>query len=591
MKQNRMGPKSARDTSLQSTDRLAALLKASRSFVETLDLQTVLQATVDGVNELLGLDSAAVYLLEDDSLHLWATTPPLPADFPHELRVAPLPDHPHIREAVTSGVPVFLADMRTADLSPAERSVMEQRNLRTVLYLPLIAELKAMGALIVGSVDTQRSISEADVDLALTLANLAALAVRNAHLYDEVKSYADELEDMLAERERGERERDQLQMRLAQAEKLESVGRLAGGVAHDFNNLLTVILGHAELALMRIAPSDPVYAAIQEIQTAGERSAKLTQQLLAFARRQATAPRVLNLNAAIEVGLKMVRRLIGEDIELLCLSAPDLWAVKMDPVQVDQILINLCLNGRDSITQAGKLVIETANVTFDESFCNEHADCIPGGYAMLSVRDNGCGMDRKTLDRLFEPFFTTKKVGEGTGLGLATVYGIVKQNEGFIDVQSTPGHGTTVRVYLRRHVKEGGHAERVTTRKPVAKGKETVLIVEDEPVLLDLTRRMLEMNGYRILAARTPGEALRLAEEHVGPVHLLLTDVVMPEMNGRYLAEKLESRFPGLKPLFMSGYTANIIAHHGILEEGVHFIQKPFSMEDLAAKVRETLED
>jgi len=573
------------------TEKLAALLTVSRSFVETLDLQNILQATVEGVHQLIGLDTAAVYLLEEDILRLWATTPPLPPDFPDRLRTAPLADHPFIGKAISSGAPVLIADMRKEELTTAERSAMEQRKLSTVLFLPLIADVKAAGVLIVGTNGTPTSIPAEDVDLARTLANLAALAVKNASLYAATKDYADELEQTLADRQKAEDEREMLQARLAQAEKLESVGRLAGGVAHDFNNLLTVILGHAELALMRVGATDPVHAALLQIRTAGQRSARLTQQLLAFARQQTTMPRVLNLNDTVTVVLKMIRRLIGEDIDLVWRPSENIWAVRVDPVQVDQVLVNLCVNARDSITESGKLTIETENVSLDAQSCEGRPGFRPGEYVMLSVRDNGCGMNRRTLDRLFEPFFTTKEVGRGTGLGLATVYGIVKQNHGLIHIDSEPGRGTTVTVYLPRYEGDAERTERDLKLEPAMKGKETVLLVEDEPVLLNLTREMLEMQGYHVLAATMPQEALRLAREHAGEVQLLLTDVVMPQMNGRDLAEKLRSLFPRIKELFMSGYSAHVLAPHGVLEKGVHFIQKPFAMGDLAARIRETLDD
>ena len=268
----------------------------------------------------------------------------------------------------------------------------------------------------------------------------------------------------------------------------------------------------------------------------------------------------------------------------------NLWPVKIDPSQIDQILANLCVNARDAIAGVGKVTIETTNIAFDEGYCADHAGFVPGEYVLLAVSDNGCGMDKETLAKLFEPFFTTKEMGKGTGLGLATVYGIVKQNNGFINVYSEPDQGTTFKIYLPRL---RGKAEEMRTEGaagPAMRGQETILLVEDEPAMLELTRTLLEMQGYTVLAASTPGEAIRLAREHAGEIHLLITDVVMPEMNGRDLAKNLLSLYPNLKRLFMSGYTANVIAHHGVLDEGVHFIQKPFSRKDLAAKVREALD-
>lgn len=385
-------------------------------------------------------------------------------------------------------------------------------------------------------------------------------------------------------------EQKTLQEQLSQAQKLESVGRLAGGVAHDFNNMLSVILGHAQLALKREAASPPLREHLDQIQLAAERSADIVRQLLAFARKQTVAPKVLDLNETVASMLKMLSRLIGEDIDLVWLPGEGVWPVRMDAAQIDQILVNLCVNARDSIAGIGRVSIETDNRNCDAAFCDRHTGCIPGEYVLFTVSDDGCGMDKETTGKIFEPFFTTKGVGQGTGLGLATVYGIVKQNDGFIDVYSEPGHGTSFKIYLPRYQGKEKQARADGSPEPAGRGHETVLMVEDEPAILDLGKQILEMQGYRVLTAGTPGEAIRMAIEHVGEIHLLLTDVIMPEMNGRELAKKLLSLYPGLKRLFMSGYTADVIAHHGVLDEGVQFIQKPFSLDALADKVRETLD-
>ena len=394
----------------------------------------------------------------------------------------------------------------------------------------------------------------------------------------------------ITDRKRAEEAREHMQTQLNQAQKMESVGRLAGGVAHDFNNMLQAILGHAELALDRLAPEQPLHADLLEIQKAARRSADLTRQLLAFARKQTVMPKVLDLNETVEGMLKMLRRLIGEDIELAWRPGGDVWPVKMDPSQIDQILANLCVNARDAIAGAGKITIETGTATLDATRCAPHAGIVPGEYVRLAVRDTGCGMDKATLANIFEPFYTTKGMGEGTGLGLATVYGAVKQNNGLVSVDSAPGQGTTFQIYLPRHVARSAPVQAPgAPAEPIARGQETVLLVEDEPAILETTRSMLEKLGYRVLATPAPEEAIRLAQAHPGQIHLLMTDVVMPGMNGRDLAKSLASLRPDLKQLFMSGYTANVIAHHGVLDEGMHFIQKPFAMRDLAAKLRETL--
>ncbi|MBA3004132.1 MAG: PAS domain S-box protein [Desulfurivibrio sp.] len=375
-----------------------------------------------------------------------------------------------------------------------------------------------------------------------------------------------------------------------QAQKMEAIGLLAGGVAHDYNNMLTVILGYAELALRKVDPVQPLYADLKEIIKAGKRSTDITRQLLAFARKQTIVPVVLDLNQAVESMLNMLRRLIGENIDLAWLPGAELAPVKMDPVQIDQLLANLCVNARDAIVDVGKVTIETGNVAFDEAYCAEHPGFVAGEYVLLAVSDDGCGMDKKTLDQIFEPFFTNKEVGQGTGLGLSVVYGIVKQNNGFINVYSEPEKGTTFKIYLSRYADQVFKIKRERIAEiPLSHG-EMVLVVEDEPALLKMSKLMLEKLGYRVIAASTPHEALGVAEEHAGEIHLLLTDVVMPGMNGCDLAERMQTRNPRLKILFMSGYTANVIAHRGVLGEGTNFIQKPFSMNDLAVKVREALQ-
>lgn len=394
----------------------------------------------------------------------------------------------------------------------------------------------------------------------------------------------------ITERKRAEAEKEKLEAQLIQAQKMESVGRLAGGVAHDYNNMLSIILGYCEMAMERLASDDPVYADIQEIFKAANRSADITRQLLAFARRQTADPQVLDLNERIESILKMIRRLIGEDIDLAWLPGSQLGRIRIDPSQIDQILANLCVNARDAIAGVGKVTIETQNVRFDRDYCARHLDFVPGDYVLLAVSDDGVGMAPEILDNIFEPFFTTKQADKGTGLGLSTVYGIVKQNNGFINVYSEPGKGTTVNIHLPQDTAPDPpkHQKRAS-KIPLSQG-ETLLMVEDDRAILKLGKIMLESLGYQVLAASTPGEAMALAESHADAIELLIADVVMPEMNGRQLSEQLQMRLPNLKTLFMSGYTANVIAHRGVLDEGVFFIQKPFSRKDIAVKLRELLD-
>ncbi len=389
---------------------------------------------------------------------------------------------------------------------------------------------------------------------------------------------------------KSEQERKKLQEQLAQAQKMESVGRLAGGVAHDYNNMLSVILGYTELALIKNGAAGPLRSELQEILKAANQSAEITRQLLAFARKQTISPKVLDLNQIVESMFKMFHRLIGEDIHIGWFPAPKLWPVKIDPTQVEQVLANLCVNARDAISGVGQVTIETRNVAVDEAYCADHADASPGEFVLLRVSDDGCGMDKETLDRIFEPFFTTKDMDHGTGLGLATVYGIVKQNNGFIDVRSQPGKGTTFGIHFPRH--GGEAAEHIgETMGAIQYGHdEMLLLVEDDLSIMKLTQAMLAGMGYRVICANTPRDAVRLAAEHRGQIRLLITDVVMPGMNGKELSDRVHALYPGVKTLFMSGYTADVIAHRGVLEEKVVYLQKPFTMVELGAKVRQALE-
>ena len=393
----------------------------------------------------------------------------------------------------------------------------------------------------------------------------------------------------ITERKNAEADRERIEAELRQAQKMEAVGLLAGGVAHDFNNMLNVILGYAEIALSSLNARDPLYQHLLEIKKAGLRSADLTRQLLAFSRKQIVEPRVLHLNEVIANQQQMLARLIGEDIQIDFVPAGDLWTIRVDPVQIDQILANLAVNARDAIAGVGTVSVETANVVLDETYIRNHVYVTPGEYVMLAFSDTGAGMDADTLKRIFEPFFTTKDKAKGTGLGLSTVFGIVKQNKGFIHAYSELGMGTTFKIYFPRfRGKAAAPAEKAEAASGT--GTETVLVVEDEQQVLSLAREVLERYGYQVLTARTPDEACQLVEKHEGRIHLLLTDVVMPAMNGKELQTRIQKIKPGLKTLFMSGYTANVIAQHGVLEEGVEFLQKPFSVASLAQKVRQVLD-
>jgi two-component system, cell cycle sensor histidine kinase and response regulator CckA len=394
----------------------------------------------------------------------------------------------------------------------------------------------------------------------------------------------------ITERKRLDAERRTLQRQLLQGQKLEAVGRLAGGVAHDFNNMLTAILGYAELALDETTEGSFLHKSMSEIQAVARRSVDLTRQLLAFARQETAQPRVLDLNEVIAGTLKLLRRLIGEDIHLRWIPGADVWLVKIDAAQIDQVLANLTVNARDAIEDVGEITIKTNNVSVDEAYAATHAEAVPGEYVLITVSDTGVGMDTQTLSHIFEPFFTTKGVSEGTGLGLSTVYGIIKQNHGFINVYSEPGQGSTFEMYLPRCTEVMAARRMPAPSTAILGGTETLLLVEDEAPLLELTRMILDRLGYRVLAAGTPGEAIELAQTYEGEIHLLITDVVLPHMNGKKLAERIQELRPEIKCLFTSGYTANVIAERGVVDREVHFIQKPFVLRNLSAKLREVLD-
>jgi PAS domain S-box-containing protein len=394
----------------------------------------------------------------------------------------------------------------------------------------------------------------------------------------------------ITERKLAEKQKAMLEARLQQAQSLESIGRLAGGVAHDFNNMLGIILGHVESVLERTAPTGKPDEELIGIRQAAERSAALTRQLLAFARKQTVAPVVLNINEAVAKMIEMLQRTIGENVDLVWRRPTEVWPVRIDPSQLDQILVNLCINARDAISGVGSITIETGIRVLDAPRFVKDEDVAPGEYVWLSVRDDGCGMDQETVEHVFEPFFTTKGLGKGTGLGLSTVYGAVRQNDGFVDVDSRPGRGTTITLLLPRygHRVEPVRTESADTLTP--DGRETILLVEDDADLLMIVARMLRRLGYTVLAAPTPSEAIRIAREHDGTIALLVTDIVMPEMDGQELVRQVHSFMPDLRPLFVSGYTADIVARRGLLDKGVSFLPKPFSSQALGRAVRAALD-
>jgi PAS domain S-box-containing protein len=383
----------------------------------------------------------------------------------------------------------------------------------------------------------------------------------------------------------------QLEQQFLSAQRLEAVGQLTAGIAHDFNNLLTVINGFAEMQQQYLPPDHPAHGHSRRILETGKRAAALINQLLAFARKQPIQPQVLDLNQVIREMEALLHRTLGEDIRLDIQLAPELWPVKMDPTQIEQVVMNMAVNARDAMPRGGTLTIETANVLLDDEYVARHLGSRPGEHVLLSITDTGVGMSREVQARIFEPFFTTKEMGKGSGLGLAAVYGIVKQNQGNIWVYSEEGRGTTFKIYLpRTHTATTVRSEQPMPAAALPRGGETILVVEDSPEVRELAVLMLHQLGYRVLEASSGGEALRIAGEHPGDIHLLLTDVVMPDMSGKALADQLSALRPGLRVLYISGYTGNTIVHHGVIAENIDLLEKPFSMASLAQRVRAALD-
>lgn len=385
-------------------------------------------------------------------------------------------------------------------------------------------------------------------------------------------------------------DRKQLEEQLLQSQKMEAIGQLAGGVAHDFNNMLSVILGYSELIKSKLPAENPLLKDVLEIEKAAIHSRDITRQLLAFSRKQIISPKTIDLNSLITQTQKTLSRLIGEDIHLRFLPGKNLGEVRFDPSQMDQILVNLAVNARDAMPDGGMLTIETANIYLDEDYCRLHIECRPGRYVLMMMSDDGIGMEKQVLSHIFEPFFTTKEVGKGTGLGLATVYGIVRQNGGYIEVYSELGQGTTFKIYIPR-IMEKDEVREKSEEASLVSGSGTVLLVEDDDMVRRMTSAMLKKIGYNVVAAQTPMDALSFCEKEDVCIDILLTDVVMPEMSGKELRDKIKRILPNIKVLFMSGYTADVILHHGVMDDGVYFVQKPFSLNDLARKIRDAVED
>jgi signal transduction histidine kinase/DNA-binding response OmpR family regulator len=466
--------------------------------------------------------------------------------------------------------PLAVEEAQTDPRLAPMHNLLRRRGAVSLLLLPLIVDEETVGSLGMQAMEP-RIFSAEEVDLARRVADQVSAALARARLQEEHR---------------------RMEEQFYEAQKMEAVGRLAGGIAHDFNNVLTVIKLGARLMEQKLNTQDPLWSHLHSIKDAAERATGLTKQLLAFGRSELVEPQVLSLNRVLDGLDKMLRRLIGEDIELTMRLSTDLWPIESDPTRIEQVVINLAVNARDAMPDGGRLTIETANVVLDAAFADHHLGVQPGEYVMLAVSDNGAGMDDEVKRHIFEPFFTTKERGKGSGLGLATVFGVVKQNKGYVRVRSEVGQGSVFMVYLPR-VAAGGrapsHHSPAGTLTP-ARGSESVLLVEDNAMVRDLVQSVLTAQGYEVLVAQDGEEGLSVAQHHRGPIHLLLTDVIMPRLGGRALADRLQPRRPEMRVLFISGYTDDALVRHGVPDKGIHFLPKPFDVEILAQKVRSVLD-
>jgi len=572
------------------SDTLRAFAEATSDYERLFQVvaQKLAEAVKDGcVLRLLGdggwLNPVAIHMPLERRIPDDATRARIVAHIgvPHNLT-----EHASGRRVIETGEPLLVPKLDLEQLrGSASAEVFDAYStigIHSLLLVAMRVRGASIGLLALVRFETEAPFVEADLELAQALADHAALSIDNARLLKNAVH-------QLAERELAEQALRKTEHQLRHSQKMEAVGRLAGSVAHDFNNQLSVILGYSISALQEMKEIDPIREDISEIVRAGERASELTRQLLAFSRQQVLAPRVMDLNAAVRDCEKLLRRLLGEDIDLVVRCSRVLSKIRADPGQVEQVLMNLVINARDAMAGGGKLTIETSDVVLEESYVVEHFGAASGPHVLLAVSDTGTGMDRETQARIFEPFFTTKELGKGTGLGLSTVFGIVKQSGGNIWVYSEPGGGTTFKVYFPQ-VNDADIEPLEVLQLPVLNGTETILLVEDQDEVRRVAHRILTRFGYHVIEARNAGEALLTCEQYPRTIHLLLTDVVMPLLGGRQLAERLVQIRADLKVLFMSGYTENAIVHHGILDAGIEYVQKPLVPDALARRVREVLD-
>jgi signal transduction histidine kinase len=555
---------------------LALLNRVIAASAASQEIETILEMVCRELARIFDLPQAAAGLLSEDRTEVIVVAdyqrddaPPMhPRAFP----VAGIPAFKHMLE---QRVPLVVDDALTSPQLEPIRDLVQSRGVASLLFLPLIVKEEVLGGMVLGATEP-RPFPEQEVSLAQRVAEQVSGSLARARL---------------------EGERRRLEEQFRQRQKMEALGRLAGGVAHDFNNLLTVIHISTQLLQRQLHPQDPLAKHVREIRETGERAASLTRQLLSFSRREVISPRLLNLNKVVGDLSRMLQRVLGEDVHLTTVLADDLWTIQADPSQIDQVILNLAVNARDAMPGGGTLILKTANVVLDEAYAARHVEAQPGEYVRLSVSDSGTGMDDRVKARVFEPFFTTKERGQGSGLGLATVFGIVKQNGGHIEVHSQVGQGTTFEIYLPCTLEPTPETRRAAddlepempSPKSDRRGAETILLVEDDAPIKDLATRVLESYGYRVLAAGDGLQALQIGERYDGPIHLLLTDVVLPQMSGKELAEQLRSVRSGMAVLYMSGYTDGVITRHGELAPGAAFVSKPFTIEELTQKVWQVL--
>ncbi len=557
------------------------LLEVSQAVSSTLDQEAVLQIIADGTARLVGVETSAVYLLEGDHVFLGATTPPLAPDFPESLRWALVGDLPHLLESVRALEPVILLDAPAVELSPVERAVVEARSLRSLLFLPFCLDQQPIGVLILGTTTGEHAFDVQEINLCRTLTNQLAVGVQNARLHTGLKRYAAELERQMAEQKR-------LEEQLRHAQKMEAVGQLAGGVAHDFNNLLQVIQGYTSLARDEAPRGGTVHESLGLVLQAAERAALLVRQLLAFGRRQVLSLTIVDLDQIIGGLLPMLRPVLGENVTVEVRRGAKLDRIEADPNQLEQVLVNLCVNARDAMPEGGTIVISTENALVDERQRQELSLPRAGAYVRLAVTDSGTGMTPEIRSRVFEPFFTTKGPGRGTGLGLATVHGLVAQHRGAVQLESEVGRGTRVEVFLPT---ADPAADRAVPRQPLAvsRGTESILVAEDDALVLELTRAYLVSAGYTVFTASSGVEALEVIDDRATEIDLAVLDVVMPKLGGEAVLRYLRERRPGVPVVFASGYGRRSRSLESPPER-IAFLQKPFGRDDLLRKVRETLD-